>query len=85
MEQETRKFAIEQAIKLVSVRQDITDKTKAVFDLAESIISWVNKSDEDKTENAAHVSWRPNMDWKQTPLTNGMYDYNINATTPQTK
>ena len=43
MEQETRKFAIEQAIKLVSVRQDITDKTKAVFDLAESILAWINK------------------------------------------
>lgn len=47
MEQETRKFAIEQAIKLVSVRQDITDKTKAVFDLSQLILDWVNESNED--------------------------------------
>lgn len=45
MEQETRKFAIDQAIKLISSRQDITDKTKAVFDLADDIISWVSKED----------------------------------------
>lgn len=47
MEQKTRKFAIEQAIKLISSRQDITDKTKAVFDLAQSILDWVNESNED--------------------------------------
>ena len=41
MEQETRKFAIEQAIKLISSRPDITDKTKAVFDLADQIIKYV--------------------------------------------
>lgn len=45
MEQETRKFAIEQAIKLVSVRQDITDKTKAVFDLANDIIVFLKQKD----------------------------------------
>lgn len=43
MEQETRKFAIAQAILLISSRQDITDKTKAVFDFAESILAWINK------------------------------------------
>lgn len=47
MEQETRKFAIEQAIKLISSRQDITDKTKAVFDLSQLILDWVNESNED--------------------------------------
>ena len=47
MEQETRKFAIAQAILLISSRQDITDKTKAVFDLSQLILDWVNESNED--------------------------------------
>lgn len=43
MEQETRKFAIAQAILLISSRQDITDKTKAVFDLADQIVDYINR------------------------------------------
>ena len=50
MEQETRKFAIEQAIKLVSVRQDITDKTKAVFDLAEEIVKYIGEPTKGRTK-----------------------------------
>lgn len=45
MEQETRKFAIAQAILLISSRQDIRDKTKAVFDLANQIIVFLNQKD----------------------------------------
>lgn len=37
---DTRKFAVQQAVKLVST-MSIENKTKAVFDLAEKIIQWI--------------------------------------------
>lgn len=40
MEQETRKFAIEQAILLIKDNGSVNNKTKAVFDLAEQILKW---------------------------------------------
>jgi len=42
MEQLTRKFAIEQAIKLVST-QNIEKKTKAVFDFADEIVKYIGE------------------------------------------
>ena len=43
--QVTKMFAIEQAIKLVS-SMEVTNKTKAVFDLADSIESYIGVTDE---------------------------------------
>ena len=44
MEQETRKFAISEAIKLISGDdhiRGIANKRKAIFDLSEEIILWI--------------------------------------------
>ena len=54
MEQETRKFAIAQAILLISSRQDITDKTKAVFDLADQIVKYIGVARKNE-----HVPFKP--------------------------
>lgn len=69
MEQETRKFAIEQAIKLVSVRQDITDKTKAVFDLADDILKYVGQSTVPLNGSEINFSAPPPFYGNTTPQT----------------
>jgi len=49
MSQETKKFAISEAIKLVCT-QNIENKTKAVFDLADQIIEYIGVEPERKYE-----------------------------------
>lgn len=50
MEQETRRFAIEQAILLVRDDHRISNKTKAIFDIAEGLVRWIETGSLEQTK-----------------------------------
>jgi len=59
MEQETRKFAIEQAVKLIGT-MPIDNKQKAVFDFADDIVKYIQPNQENTF--VGEYSWVAKMD-----------------------